>query len=102
MDVLACAMLVEAAARRMVRLGGPIEAATHLQRVADICAGAYVLPVEHWRKLGSATDSQPPSPPAPLPPPRRERWLWAATIENRGFWFGIGLWTGMFWESLWR
>lgn len=102
MDVLACAMLVEAAARRIARLGGPIEAATHLQRVSDICAGAYVLPVEHWQKLGAASAPPPPSVSEEARPRSRWWWLKLVTVDNRGFFFVAGLWLGALWESLWR
>lgn len=41
---------VEAAVRRMVHVEGALKTAERLQRLADICAGAYVMPIEHWQK----------------------------------------------------
>lgn len=54
-----CEELIEAATRRLIKLEGPLHAATRLQRISDICSGAYVLPVEHWRTLGHATSAAP-------------------------------------------
>lgn len=57
---------IEASARRMVKLNGPLETARRLQRLADICAGAHVLPIEHWKGLGAS--STPVEEPAPILP----------------------------------
>lgn len=49
LSALNCGELVEAASRRIIELEGPFKAAERLQRLSDICAGAYVLPIEHWK-----------------------------------------------------
>lgn len=65
-----CESLIEASVRRMTKTNGPIHAAVRLQRLSDICAGVYVLPIEHWnRKL------EPAGEPTPLLiKTRRQRW----------------------------
>lgn len=100
-DPVSCTLMIEASARRMVRLSGTIEASKQLQRVADICAGAYVLPVEHWRKLGRATEIVEATPKPPTALSRKSFWR-LVVVDNRGFWFSVGVWLGLFWESLWR
>jgi len=75
-DALTTYELVEAAARRMALLEGPATAAGKLYRVADICAGAYVLPHEFWMppatSMGSEAVDDPP-PAASLPAAPRDR-----------------------------
>lgn len=46
-----CELILEAGVRRLAQLEGPFEAAKRSQRLADICAGAYVLPIEHWQQI---------------------------------------------------
>jgi hypothetical protein len=73
-------------------LEGPLEAAKRLQRLADICSGAYVLPIEHWQKLDVPK-------PAPVEPPSSKP-LWLKVIfgvldEPVAMWLA-GLLTGYF------
>lgn len=56
---LFCDELTQAATRRIIKLHGPLEASKRLQRLADICAGAYVLPIDHWKALGAPTPEEP-------------------------------------------
>lgn len=51
--------LVEAGVRRLVRLEGPMATAVRVQRLADICAGAHVLPIEHWRRAKTTPTKRP-------------------------------------------
>lgn len=79
-----CEELIEATTRRLVELRGPIYAATRLQRVADICAGVYVLPIEHWNTK-------------PIPEPEREVQSKAPSrpLARAAFWSAFGLgWLG--------
>jgi hypothetical protein len=66
-NVDTCQFYMEAAVRRIAKLEGPFEAAKRVQRLADICSGAYVLPIEHWQKIEA--------PEAPAPLSRRERFF---------------------------
>lgn len=43
-----CEDLIEAGVRHLSHVRGPIYIAARLQRLADICAGVHVLPIEHW------------------------------------------------------
>ena len=65
-----CELLIEAGVRRLSQGRGPVYAATRLQRLADICAGVYVLPIEHWNVKPE---------PKPEPPQRTRR---SAIIAN--------------------
>ncbi|MGB3833728.1 MAG: hypothetical protein WA975_17905 [Mesorhizobium sp.] len=56
---LFCDELTQAATRRIIKLHGPLEASKRLQRLADICAGAYVLPIDHWKTLGAPAAEEP-------------------------------------------
>jgi len=101
-DATSCNLMLEAAARRLAKLDGPIEASKRLQRVADICAGAYVLPMDHWAKLGNTKAEPSPAPAAaeePLP-----RWLgmWRSVVGNPSVVFWSGFLLGVFWEARWR
>lgn len=58
-----CELLIEAGVRRLSQGRGPVYAATRLQRLADICAGVYVLPIQHWNKK--------PETPAPAANPEK-------------------------------
>lgn len=112
MDPVSCTMLIEAAARRIARIDGPLEAAKQLQRAADICAGAHVLPIDHWVRLGAATNASEAEPdPIPAKPPlSRGRRLWKLVAGNPAVVFWLGVWVGLvwegllgaFWEGLWR
>lgn len=101
MDGVSSTMLIEAAARRIARYEGPLEAAKQLQRVADICAGAHVLPIDHWQKLGKPTSAPETPPPAPREPSKWAR-VRTAVIGNLSVEFWSGFVLGLFWESLWR
>ena len=63
-----CELLIEAGVRRLSQGRGPVYAATRLQRLADICAGVYVLPIEHWNRK-----PEPAGEPAPTKT-RRQHW----------------------------
>lgn len=119
-----CQELLEASARRIVKLEGPLEAAKRLQRLADICAGAYVLPLDHWRlqqgssetaptrgQAGSSSEgredaeadgrSLPGDPLTQMKQPRRER-IWKLVADNPALAFLAGYFLGLYWEALWR
>lgn len=74
-----CEDLIEAGVRHLSHIRGPIYIATRLQRLADICAGVHVLPIEHWNvKQEPKAELQAPAPEvAPLKPRR---------MLNAGFW----------------
>lgn len=55
-DRPSCAMLSDALARRMAKLDGPTAAAVKFQRIADVCSSAHVMPIDHWRNAGKATE----------------------------------------------
>lgn len=63
MPAVVAEQFLEASVRRMVKLEGPLEAAKRLQRLSDICSGAYVLPLEHWRAIGKDSIPTPPAEP---------------------------------------
>ncbi|MEN5278905.1 hypothetical protein ABE527_18410 [Brucella sp. TWI432] len=50
-----CEQLIEASVRNLSHRCGPIYAATRLQRLADICAGVHVMPIEHWNQKPEPT-----------------------------------------------
>ncbi len=56
-------MLLEAVTSRIAALNGPMGAAIRAQRVADICATAHVLLIDHWK----AADLPLPAPAQPAP-----------------------------------
>lgn len=56
-----CRIALEAAVRRLAEIHGSIETAVYVQRIADLCAGHLVLPIDHWRQTSPAAptgDSQ--------------------------------------------
>ncbi|APU92993.1 hypothetical protein PQB34_gp65 [Ochrobactrum phage POI1126] len=79
-----CELLIEAGVRRLSQGRGPVYAATRLQRLADICAGVHVLPIEHWnRKPGKSEEA-----PAPAAKPEKpSRYLLRAVAFAA---FGVG------------
>lgn len=57
-----CESMIEACARQMAKKKGTITAAVRLQRLADICAGVNVMPIEHWnQKAEQQTQPEPAS-----------------------------------------
>lgn len=86
-----CELLIEACTRRVTVLSGPNVAAVRLQRLADICAGVHVLPIDHWR------DVKPPAPAAsPAPTPSRFERAWALIVGNPGVVFWSGFFLGVY------
>lgn len=84
-----CVAFVEAGARRLIHVDGYHAAAIVLQQLADDCASAHVLPLDHWKAIGAYR-----SPPAKtwrtlllrrLPSP-----VWAAWIVG----LLVGVWLG--------
>jgi len=87
-----CEQMVEAGLRRIAEVKGTIYAAHLTQRLADICAGANVMPIDYWRQ-------QPKS--APVEKPAKHGFGWRVYILVRDnpaivFWLGffIGCWYG--------
>jgi hypothetical protein len=101
LDQTHCEMLLEAVTRRMARLNGPMGAAVKTQRVADICAVAYVLPLEHWKAgdvdVPENLHAAPPAPPVEQPAHQRLTQRAFTWVENGG-WSSllIGFWLGVF------
>ncbi|PWJ81557.1 hypothetical protein C7441_11089 [Pseudaminobacter salicylatoxidans] len=87
-STLFCSELIEASARRMTRLEGPFEAAKRLQRIADICAGAYVLPIEHWKDLGKSEKKEPEVEPEQ---PKSRKLRIVEAVAAKGHWFAAGM-----------
>lgn len=86
-------MLAEPCTRRITTLKGPFAAAVKIQRIADICATAHVLPIEHWRALAAV------EPAMPAPAIEHRGWkVWRLIVGNPGavFWsdFFLGLFVG--------
>ena len=79
----ACESMIEACARQMARQKGTISAAVRVQRIADICAGVNVMPIEHWNKKDAATTSKVPAAPVKKVP----RFLLRAAALSA---FGLG------------
>lgn len=76
--------LAHAAARRLVKLEGNIETSKRFQRVADVCAAAHVLPMEHWQSLPAMA-----APDAPKP------W-WRRVLGSRLTFYLLGFLLGSF------
>lgn len=93
-----CEELIEAATRRMVKIEGPLQAATRLQRLSDICAGAYVLPIEHWRTLGGATKEAPEDRDDDEPEVEPESVI-GRFFRSPVVAYGVGLATGLLWGA---
>ncbi|WP_127399624.1 hypothetical protein [Mesorhizobium sp. M4A.F.Ca.ET.090.04.2.1] len=81
---------LDASARRLATLEGPLEAAKRLQRLADICSGAYVLPIEHWGK------AEVPKAAEPEPRPSWFLKLKRYLTDNTVFAFWLGFLFGCF------
>ncbi|MBZ9683273.1 hypothetical protein LB531_21685 [Mesorhizobium sp. CO1-1-2] len=64
-NVPTCEFYLEASLRRIVKIEGPLEAAKKMQRLADICAGVHVMPIEHWRKPEAPKPADAPLPAIP-------------------------------------
>ncbi|WP_421925281.1 hypothetical protein [Neoaquamicrobium sediminum] len=97
LDAAICEEVLEAAARGMVRGSDALKAAERIQRVADICAGHQVMPIEHWR----TPTAEEPAAPAVLPPSHLQR-VWGIARDNPACVFWAGVIFGLFWEALWR
>src|SRR5690606_9399526 len=93
-DRLSCEMLMEATTRRLVRVSGPEVAARTAYRLADICAGANVVPLA-LLKADEPTEAV--APPA-VPPTKRKRALFERIIDHMNrvpmLWFYVGLFCG--------
>jgi hypothetical protein len=89
-----CESLVEATTRRMVKLHGPLSTAVRIQRIADICAGAHVLPIEHWKTV----DHTPPAAQQPAPARKRSRLerCWVVIVQNPAIVFWAGFFLGLY------
>jgi len=83
-DGVSAEEIIAASARRLVKLRGPIATYQHLQRIADICATAHLLPIEHWRALDEAPEEEA----EPERPPLLSRML-ANPVVAYGLGFGI-------------
>lgn len=81
-----CEGLVEAAVRRMVKLNGPHQAAVRIQRVADICGGVHVLPIEHWRRAEKVQTA-----PAVQAPKPNRRLLAIFHSVSWSYWIGLAV-----------
>lgn len=82
-----CEQIIEAGVRRMIKLQGTFETAKRVQRLADICAGAHVLPIEHWQKV---------EPPPQVPLPASKGWIKRYIRDNTVFAFWLGTLFGCF------
>jgi len=99
LDHVHAEMLLDAVARRISTLHGPMGAAIRTQRVADICAVAHVLPIDHWKasNLPLPEQEQPARAEATKPKPAHQR-LWSKMVANADgaiFWGVIGLLVGL-------
>lgn len=93
-----CDELIEAAARRIAKVEGPLEASRRLQRIADICSGAYVLPIEHWTQKPAPENAAASA----TEPSERRRWrIWKIILDNPAIVFWAGFFAGVSWEALW-
>lgn len=88
-----CEHLIEASLRRIAKLEGPLEASKRIQRLADICAGAYVLPIEHWSELGKI-EAKPAAAPG-IPRWRLDKRFNRFVTKYPMLLFYIGLFAGM-------
>lgn len=95
-NAIFCNDLIEASTRRLAKIEGPLEASKSLQRIADICAGAYVLPMEHWAKLGKVEETPAPEPTPPeIPRWRIDQHFNRFAAKNPLVLFYVGLFIGM-------
>lgn len=96
-DAFTSAALLEACVRRLVILQGPIEAARVSYRLADICAGAHIVPIEALAKPNPPPPQEAAPPPAARPDPKKAR---RDRAPRRGWWdvggfilvWGLVLW----------
>lgn len=84
-NVDTCQTYLEASLRRIAKIEGPLEAARKMQRLADICAGVYVLPIEHWQK--ATTVEAPAETPRPTRFAAIRRYLTDGSVF--AFWLGF-------------
>lgn len=54
-----CEALLEACTRHLSQLKTTHYASARLQRLADICAGVHVMPIEHWQTKPTAAPGEP-------------------------------------------
>jgi hypothetical protein len=85
-----CDQFIEANVRRIAAVEGPFEAAKRLQRLADICAGAHVFPIEHWRKAALKPSAVAPEPKSWF------AWLKGYLTDSTVFAFWLGFFFGCF------
>ncbi|CAN7308115.1 hypothetical protein LJR231_001596 [Phyllobacterium sp. LjRoot231] len=96
MDAMHCEHLLDAVSRRMALLNGPMGASVKTQRIADILAVAYVLPVEHW-KASDVTVPESLQPAHRAKPAQRtiRAAVWASIGDTGIFCAVIGFWLGV-------
>lgn len=88
-DATACEMLTDALARRMSTLKGPTETARRFQRIADVCAGAHVMPIDYWR-----AEAKPVVATEPQLGRASRVWVWVWIMEHPGLVFCAGFIAG--------
>ncbi len=74
--------LIEACVRHMVKTDGAFHTSVRLQRLADICGGVNVMPIEHWNQKAEQQTQ-----PEPAPVKKEPRYLLRAASLSA---FGLG------------
>ncbi|MBN9568196.1 MAG: hypothetical protein J0H79_11390 [Alphaproteobacteria bacterium] len=89
-DRLSCELLMEATTRRLVRVSGPVDAARVAYRLADVCAGANVVPLELLEP------EKPKEAVAAAPAAKKSLFERVMGVMNRVpiLWFYVGLFCG--------
>lgn len=89
-----CEAIVEAAARRMVKVEGAHKTAVRLQRLADIVAAIDVKPIEHWHQPAPAAVEACLEPEAEDPQPLLVTRLWNSYGHSIAYLAGlaVGIW----------
>lgn len=88
-DQIGITLLIEASTRRLTDIKGPLYASGRLQRLADICAGVHVMPIDHWRGAPA---------PAPEKPKGKLRRFFGSITWS--YWGGLAV--GFYLGSTWR